>query len=146
MELAIVIYLIGFFPKLAAFFSAIAFLGIFLVILTSFFFLTTADEEEIWGKEPTKKFWKYANFFVGVSVTSFFLNTFLPEERTMYVMLGAYGAQTVVESEAVGRIAPKSLEIIEMHIDKYMRELEEELSEDVEEVKEVVKEITEGEK
>ena len=46
-----------------------------------------------------------------------------PPKSTMYAMLAAYGGQSVLESESVQRLAPKSLELLEGYIDKHLEEL-----------------------
>ena len=47
-------------------------------------------------------------------------NIAIPSQKTMYVMLAAYAGQEVLTSDAVGRIAPKSVAVIEKYLDEQL--------------------------
>ena len=49
--------------------------------------------------------------------------TFIPSEETSHKLLAAYGIDMVIDSESVGRLAPKSLELLELTVDKHIKEL-----------------------
>lgn len=50
------------------------------------------------------------------------LNTFLPSERTAYMMVGAYATQKVSENEKVQQTGKKVLTLIEQKLDSYIDE------------------------
>ena len=58
------------------------------------------------------------------------LSGFIPERETAYKMLAAYGIQEVATSEAAGRLAPKSLEFLELTLDKELLTLKKSVSKD----------------
>jgi hypothetical protein len=52
------------------------------------------------------------------------LNIVLPSERTAYLMVGAYTAQTVAQNDKVNEMSSKVMKIIESKVDSYVKEIE----------------------
>ena len=116
MSLATIIYLIAVGSSLGQF---MAVSGV-TALLVSLFCMICAWEESHEGTV------KLSIKVASVSVLAIFLSLLIPNEKTMYTMLAASGVQQVAESDAVGRLAPKSLALLEKYMDSQLKELENE--------------------
>lgn len=72
---------------------------------------------------------KTAKNFILINSIAILLVFLAPDKETSYTMLAAYGLgsvyDTVSENEDVQRIASKSLQMVESHIDSYLNKAEE---------------------
>ena len=107
MELALFVYLAGLANSVSALFGLIG--GAVLLIscmVTLFLYL-----EEMQHK--IKRWW-----FIS-ALSCCFISSIIPSEKTMYMMAGAYAAQTVATSS----VASKTLELIESKIETELSNL-----------------------
>lgn len=124
MELATTIYLISLFSKLG---GAAGFMAVVIGMLAATAFGVAAIIGQVEDDESAKAFVKQGLKPSVITVVLLILTTaIVPNKNTMYAMLAAYGGQSVIESEAAGRLAPKSLKLLEGYMDKQLKELEEE--------------------
>lgn len=119
MELALIIYLVGLVASLD--WVAQAMLIIWGVGGGVLIFLALPMEFE--GRHVASPKKPFRSWLIGTFVLAL-VSVVTPSERTAYAMLAAYGGQQVVESEAMGRLAPKSLQLLEGYMDKHLAELE----------------------
>jgi hypothetical protein len=67
----------------------------------------------IWMFDPAARKSKPPKWMLWISISMITLLTFIPSERTMWMMAGAYGTQSVVQSE----VGKKTLLLIEKRLD-----------------------------
>lgn len=116
MELALIIYFIDHLLEAAAHTA-----GFLLFATAAYGFLCVlgyADKEE--NKEY---FLNRIRLCIKVFLCLIVLIIIIPKKDTAYAMLAAYGAQSVAELEQVQRMAPKSLRLLELTLDKKLSEL-----------------------
>ena len=115
MDLALIIYLIGLFKvaNLLSFLAAIVCVGVAAIALMVWGD-SCSDDPPSWFK-PKSLLRAFTAFII--------LFALLPTENTAYKMLAAYGVQQVAQSETVGRLAPKSIELLEQTIDAHLQQL-----------------------
>ncbi len=105
MTLAILVYLAGLITSLA---HAV---GIIFIITCIGYVLYTLgyliSNEHKWDRRG--KFYKWP---LAVILSAMFVKVLLPSERTMWMMAGAYTAQTVVESN----VGKQTVELIELKL------------------------------
>lgn len=109
MKLALIIYLINLADNIAqvSYLSIIVFgMGTLFLILS---WVTDEDEREALAV--------YIKKGLIITFIAILIAVLTPSTRTSYTMLAAYGGQAVLESDAVGRIAPKSIAVIEQFLD-----------------------------
>lgn len=87
MELALLVYFANFVESLN---NVLGFIVFILPFYTFFLFMSSDMNQKF--KTPT---WVWV-----VGVTSITLLTIIPKEKTVWLMAGAYGAQSVYESQA----------------------------------------------
>jgi hypothetical protein len=88
---------------------------ILLVLLPCIMFFNTVKE-----KETTNKKW-----FIIPAAIMLFLGSLIPSERAMYMMAGAYAAQSVYESPATQRISGKIIDLIDEKLNNELKVLKE---------------------
>lgn len=123
MSLALVVYLIGVLPSVKALFIVAAFLVIGFIIFGA---IVNASNRDIWGSSKgvtTKEYLKSFRIWIIVGLSSAFVGTLVPSERTMYVMLAAYGVQQVATNEKTQQILGSGVDILNLQLEKYKDEL-----------------------
>lgn len=110
MELAIIIYLISLFGKLSSFLIVLGFLSILPILA-----LYVHNRECSRFKAAELSLKRGALFILFV----WFLGSIVPDERTSYTMLAAYGVTEVATNERVQEIAGNSLDLLEQTIKEY---------------------------
>ena len=123
MEFALLIYAIEIISAIGNLSGMIIFAAILVFLIGGV--ITIISEGEFLESQikyfNTKLAWaKYA--FVIVVV----VEILIPSRTTMHTMIAAYAGQTVIASDAVGRLAPKSLQLIEGYLDKQIESMESE--------------------
>ena len=122
MNLMWIVYWIDVVGSLHDFFtmmSAILILGLGAGAL--FCLICSKTPEELWGH--LKKVLKVG---IPIGLICFTLGTFLPAQKTMYMMAGAYFGQAVAENATTQEMAGKIKTILESKLDKYVQEATEE--------------------
>ncbi len=114
MSLALIVYLISVIPNFGQ--MCFAFMGFLTVVFAFLFFSGLFDDD--W--EPLQKYYKK------LAIVMFICGTFatlIPSERTMYVMLAAYGVQQVATNEKTQQILGSGVDILNLQLQKYKDEL-----------------------
>lgn len=124
MELALLVYLISILkPIHTACFVIIGLSSVLLILVI----ITRIEMHAVYNNDPTSRSlelhksmrrWVIAAFVVGTLGV-----TFIPTERTAYMMVGAYTAQKIATDPTVARLNAKVIELIERKIDEYGAEL-----------------------
>lgn len=60
--------------------------------------------------------------YVFLPVVCFFLAGLIPDKETSYVMLAAYGVESIASNDKVQELGGKSLEVLEKAMDSYLKE------------------------
>jgi hypothetical protein len=129
MDLALLVYGISVLGTIAPLLATIiSFGGICLIILLMIRHIGLSYDS--WDSERTRK--DKAERCVGVDrwirilgntlVVTTILMIFIPNEKTAYVMVGAYATQKVAENEKVQETGKKVLTLIEQKLDSYIDE------------------------
>ncbi|HED4401011.1 TPA: hypothetical protein R4323_002501 [Pasteurella multocida] len=117
MELALLVYSVGFVDKLNAFLKLASFLAIALLALC-FIGAIVAMIEEIDGDS---RFYKHLKTAVKTSIITVIVSGVLmlltPTKETFTMMIGAYAGQKVIEHPKTSEIFDKSLKAIETQLD-----------------------------
>lgn len=131
MGLALAIYMIDILHSVdqgGVLFIVTGILGAVACVLLTGFYSDYVEEDANETRET-----KVYNRFMGLAKKWLLVNTLLltaiflaPDKETSYTMLAAFGLGSAYdfasENEEVNRIATKSLQMIERHIDSYMVE------------------------
>ncbi|HDR1024761.1 TPA: hypothetical protein QB655_002128 [Pasteurella multocida] len=117
MELALLVYSVGFVDKLNAFLKLASFLAIALLALC-FIGAIVAMIEEIDGDS---RFYKQLKTAVKTSIITVIVSGVLmlltPTKETFTMMIGAYAGQKVIEHPKTSELFDKSLKAIETQLD-----------------------------
>ena len=129
MDLALLVYGISLLHKISAFFIALTFIAV-AVLVVSLIYRGAELSINTWDG-PDRVKWKEERIpgtmkLVWTSaIAAFFLtlaNIFIPSEKTAYTMVGAYAAQKVAEDPRVQNMSGKVLTIINKKLDHYVDE------------------------
>lgn len=128
MDLALLVYLISVVTNLGDYLNiSLVVVSVFLVasliaigVLGDVSYLS--ESRRLSMLESRKVAIKYATRSVIAIIVIGLISAFVPSEKTMYVMVGAYAAQKVYESPASEKIAEKTLKVIESKLDSYINE------------------------
>jgi uncharacterized membrane protein len=129
MDLALLVYGISLLHKISAFFIALTFIAV-AVLVVSLIYRGAELSINTWDG-PDRVKWKEERIpgamkLVWTSaIAAFFLtlaNIFIPSEKTAYTMVGAYAAQKVAEDPRVQNMSGKVLTIINQKLDHYVDE------------------------
>lgn len=112
MLLAMMVYLADILPRMASFFRVVAFLSAFGLIVFTFFWVVFTESK------PPKGTFRW----VWVPLVTGFLSVFLPSERTVYMAVGAYGVQTLAETESVQKLGTNGVDMLNQLIERAKRE------------------------
>lgn len=118
MELALLVYLIGFIEKLGQFLKGSFTVAIILIVLCFIAFIIAkadmlVDVDEVFYKH-LKMITKTSLIAIAVSVV---LALFTPSKNTFTMMIGAYAGQKVIEHPKTSELFNKSLKAIESQLD-----------------------------
>lgn len=120
MELALLVWFASTVGGLSFTLGALSFIlccAIIIDIIVAGSHNAVYDEKK---EFPFKKTWgKWCT--VGAIVLAM-IATILPSEKTIYLMLGAYTGQKIIQSETAGKV----LEIVNLKIDDYLEEAKKE--------------------
>jgi len=129
MELALLVYVISLLPKISGFLLA---LTVGTGALCAGFTLYRVAELPIhsWDGEGTRKekeknqpfAEKWMKRFGIIALIIGAINIAIPSERTAYMMVGAYTAQTVAQNEKVQETGKKVIDLINQKLDTYIEE------------------------
>ena len=73
-------------------------------------------------KKEKENGWSWVKRCFYLSLICGFLMVFVPSQKTMYVMVGAYAAQKIYESPEAARISSKVIAIVDKKLDEYLTE------------------------
>jgi MFS superfamily sulfate permease-like transporter len=86
-------------------------------------------QEDFYGAQTNQKRAEKGKWAMGhvktsliVFITSSVLLTFLPSEKTAYMLVGAYAAQKIAENDKVQETGSKVLAVINQKLDTYIEE------------------------
>ncbi|HDR0636693.1 hypothetical protein ACFGY2_01510 [Pasteurella multocida] len=117
MELALLVYLVGFIEKLNTFLKGVSITALVLLTLC-FFGAVAAMIEEIDGGSPLYRKLKTAlKTSIITVIVSGVLMLLTPTKETFTMMIGAYAGQKVIEHPKTSEIFDKSLKAIETQLD-----------------------------
>lgn len=121
MELSLLVYLISVLGNLN---PALGFLTVTSLLISVFSAISYTIAMTDHAKETTLNLIKKAfAISMTVSCVAGFLNIILPNEKTAYIMLGAYATQKVAEDPRTQELGNKVLKIVNTKMDKYIEDL-----------------------
>ena len=136
MLLALMVYLAEILPKVSEYLSVIAFIsGVIILIMYVGYLLLTE-------RVPPMRFLKW----LWVPVLTGMLSALMPSERTVYMAVGAYGVQTLAETESVQKLGSNGVDMLNQLIERAKRETMSDLVPKDEKQKEKVQVDTKGTK
>lgn len=112
MDLALLIYGISLFSSLGAALVTILLLSFIGMIIASLCVLDSNTDTEFW-----KPILKKTTIVFSMCLP---LIVIIPCEKTMYMMVGAYATQKVVEDPKVQQLSAKVLKVVEAKLDEYI--------------------------
>lgn len=129
MELALLVYAISLLPKISGFILAIT-IGCGAASVAFFLYRVAELPINSWDsdshrnekkeKQPFAEKWM-KRFGIATLVISF-IGVAIPSERTAYMMVGAYTAQTVAQNQKVQETGKKVIDLINQKLDSYIDE------------------------
>ena len=136
MELMYVIYLIEVVTNIKMWGFTVG-IGVFVFLSASYLLISAIQADttrDVYFKDRLDVYFKTIKkkslivpFFLVFGFGSLF-NALMPSKDTAYLILGAYGVQTVAEtvgkSEDVQKIGQSTLKLVNSAIEKYQKELE----------------------
>ena len=130
MDLALLVYSIGIISSVLHLLGGVIVCCIVLLFCLGMFYATECKQESWNGQkenekrqelaEKTKPWIKKASITLVVSAL---IVTFLPSQKTAYMMIGAYSAQKVAENPRMQEVAAKIMKIIDVKMDEYVDEV-----------------------
>ena len=121
MELSLLVYLISVLGNLNPALGFLTAVGLLISAFSAISFMIARSE---YAKETTLIIFKKAfTISMTVSCVAGFLNIILPNEKTAYIMLGAYATQKVAEDPRTQELGNKVLKIVNTKMDKYIEDL-----------------------
>lgn len=116
MDLALLVYGISVLSSTGAVLLFLSFIATIVAVFSAIGYFTGYYETEI---NTAKYFWKYSVIVLSI-ITPILL--FIPSEKTMYTMVGAYAVQKVAEDPKVQQLSAKVLKVVEDKLDSYIEE------------------------
>lgn len=105
MELALLLYVVNLIPNISTMLEGLSIIfALFSVGFGVAFFVTWVEGRDAVIdkiKRPTK-------FVIGCCLITSSLNVLIPEEKTVYMMLGAYTAQKIAQSPVTEQLLDKA--------------------------------------
>lgn len=120
MELALLVWFASTIEGLSFAFGFFSFVLACTVVITS---IDAASHNAVYSHKkeyPFKETW--CKWCTISSIVLALIATILPSEKTIYLMLGAYTSQKIIQSETAGKV----LEIVNLKIDDYLEEAKKE--------------------
>lgn len=114
MSLALIVYLISAIPNI----KVVAFIFLLLSAFLSFVSVMSGVIDSEW--KAFKLMYKKLIAVISVCIVCIIV---IPSERTMYVMLAAYGVQQVATNEKTQQILGSGVDILNLQLEKYKDEL-----------------------
>jgi len=114
MSLALIVYLINAIPNI----KVVAFIFLLVGLFITFVVTMTGVFDSKW--DSFKLMYKKLIAVICVCLACIVL---IPSERTMYVMLAAYGVQQVATNEKTQQILGSGVDILNLQLEKYKDEL-----------------------
>jgi hypothetical protein len=119
MDLALLVYAISLLAPLSDFLLFINIILATVIVILLIISMVDAVEfsGECWKAFKSKIIWITISFFLigGIKV-------FIPNEKTAYIMVGAYTAQKIAQDPKVEQVGTKVLTIINQKLDSYVDE------------------------
>lgn len=119
MELAWLVYGINVVSSLNTAIGISAFISILVLGICSIAWFICAINDYSDDAKATFKVWK---IIAWITIPLTLLSCFVPSERTMYTMVGAYAAEKVAQDPKVQQLSGKVLAIIETKLDDIINE------------------------
>lgn len=116
MDLALLVYAISVLSSTGAVLLVLSFIATIVAVFSAIGYFAGYYETEI---NTAKYFWKYSVIVLSI-ITPILL--FIPSEKTMYTMVGAYAVQKVAEDPKVQQLSAKVLKVVEDKLDGYIDE------------------------
>ena len=116
MDLALLVYAISVLSSTGAVLLVLSFIATIVAAFSAIGYFAGYYETEI---NTAKYFWKYSVIVLSI-ITPILL--FIPSEKTMYTMVGAYAVQKVAEDPKVQQLSAKVLKVVEDKLDGYIDE------------------------
>lgn len=124
MELALLVYLASISTGISAVFAILGILLIILFLGALVYVGATYDVHDSTSNEDVRERKKAASFlnsvkkfgFIGLAL--FLLSIFIPSEKTIYIMAGAYATQQIATNDRVQKIGKNVLDVIENKLEK----------------------------
>lgn len=121
MELSLLVYLISVLGNLIPVLGFITAVGLLFSGFASIVFFFARAEN---AKETTLALIKRVfTVTMTVACVAGFLNIFLPNEKTAYIMLGAYATQKVAEDPRTQELGNKVIKIVNSKMDQYIEDM-----------------------
>jgi hypothetical protein len=114
MELALFVYLAGVVGSVGVFLKLTTVFGVLGVIA---YLIVIAYQVDVHDRKFSDFSSKLRNVFISVFLLGLVANL-TPSEKTMYMMLAGYTAQTVVQSDTVDKV----LKVVNQKLDGYLEE------------------------
>lgn len=130
MNLALLVYGITTISNISNIILAVIIILAIGIVIWSGYVGIECTSEWSWDSEEKKldkrrirgKYWKVLSIVGSVTLALSIIRALIPSEKTMYVMVGAYAAQQIIESPDAKRLYGKTLTIIETKLDEYIEE------------------------
>jgi hypothetical protein len=127
MKIALLIYVINTLPNIATVLGLLSAVCIIMLVFGVFYWIGFSAGL---SKEHTIIMSKHMKILTIIFISLLTIKSFIPSERTSYLMLGGYVAQTIAESNKMGvfveetdKISSKLSAIINKKLDSYTEEL-----------------------
>ena len=123
MDLMWIVYWMNVLGNLSGLLLFISLSAVTILLMAGgFYFVEVGSRFSDYEKESQERFvywWKRG----GVACVILGLATiFTPDEKTMYMMVGAYATQKVIESPEAKQMADKIMTIVNAKVDEYVEE------------------------
>lgn len=120
MELALVVYFISLMDAISS--GLVVSVVIVTVIAAVVCAITGSEQDTEEDDKWSKRSWRFcSSLFFTVPLLTIFV-WLAPDKETSYTMLAAYGVQTVAQDERVQDVMGRSLEVLELHMAKYIED------------------------
>ena len=121
MDLMWLVYLLNVVGNLSTIFVISSILLAAAVFATAIFFWMDNGLPSSEDKETVRMVGLWKKLAITAAILSL-LAVFTPDEKTMYMMAGAYGTQKVIESPQGKQMADKIMTIVNAKVDEYVDE------------------------
>lgn len=123
MTLALIVYLIGVLPSIGETIGSIGLFCLFAGTFIGFMGLMFVATEGMPGEAVKKAFVRFYKYTIPIILFSFIISALIPSERVLYTMVAAYGVETIATNDKAQKIFGSGVEILNMQMDKYKKEL-----------------------